>query len=121
MAMRAVAIFEHGTADKLTVVDDWPEPEPGRDDVVVDIEACALNHLDIFVRRGMPGVHVDLPRIPGGDIAGRIVRAGSGVDSATIGQRVLIDPMVALPNGKAGALGEHANGGVTERIAIPFG
>jgi alcohol dehydrogenase len=107
--MRAVAIYEHGGPDVLRVVDDWPEPEPGPDEAVVSVEACALNHLDVFVRRGMPGLPVELPRVTGGDIAGRLAS----------GDRVLVDPLITLPNGRHGALGENANGGLVERIAVP--
>lgn len=116
--MRAVIFEQHGGPEVLRVVDDWPEPQPGPGEVVVGIEACALNHLDVFVRRGMPGVPVALPHVSGGDMAGTVVEVGEGVTSFDIGQRVLVDPMITLPNGKHGALGENADGGLTERIAV---
>jgi len=117
--MRAVAFYEHGGPEVLMVVDGWPEPKPAENEVLVAIEACSLNHLDVFTRRGMPGVAVDLPRITGGDIAGVVVEIGTQVSGITAGDRVLIDPLITLPDGKQGALGENANGGLTECIAVP--
>ncbi len=78
------------------------------------MKACGLNYLDVFVLQGMPGLPVAMPRIPGGDIAGVVSSVGAGVSSDWIGRRVLIDPHIK-PDG---ALGEHANGGLCERIAI---
>lgn len=116
--MRAVAFYEHGGPDVLRLIDDWPEPVAGPGEAVVSIEACALNHLDLFVRRGMPGVPVRLPRVSGGDIAGTVIGRGDG-DTTIAGQRVLVDPLITLPDGRHGALGENADGGLTERIAVP--
>ncbi len=117
--MRAVAFFEHGGADVVRTVDDWPEPVPADDEVVVQVEACSLNRMDLMVRRGLPGVATSLPRVPGADIAGIVVQCGSSVDESVIGARVLVDPMITLPNGRAGALGENTDGGLVERIAVP--
>ena len=117
--MRAVAFFEHGGADVVRTVDDWPEPVPADDEVVVQVEACSLNRMDLLVRRGLPGVTTSLPRVPGADIAGVVVQCGSSVDETVIGARVLVDPMITLPNGRAGALGENTDGGLVERIAVP--
>jgi alcohol dehydrogenase len=116
--LRAVAFYQHGDPGVLRLVSDWPEPRAGPGQAVVAVEACALNHLDLFVRRGMPGVAITLPRVPGGDIAGTVVASGSGA-AAEPGQRVLVDPLITLPGGKHGALGENADGGLTERIAVP--
>jgi alcohol dehydrogenase len=112
--MRAVTIIAHGGLDQMRLVADWPEPAAGPGQAVVSVKACGLNYLDIFVRRGMPGLPVQMPRIPGGDIAGVVASVGAGVDASWIGKRVLVNP--ALAHG--GALGEHANGGLTERIAV---
>ena len=62
----------------------------------------------------MPGLPVEMPRIPGGDIAGVVHSVGAGVSREWVGRRVLIDPHIK----PGGALGEHANGGLCERIAI---
>lgn len=111
--MRVACVVAHGGLDQLKL-QDWPEPKPGAGQALVQVKACGLNYLDIFVRRGMPGLPVDLPRIPGGDIAGVVETVGSGVDKTWIGKRVLVDPHVK-PHG---ALGEHANGGLCEKIAV---
>ncbi len=112
--MRAVVIEGHGGLDRVKLRTDWPEPKPGPGQAVVDVRACGLNYLDIFVRRGMPGLAVEMPRIPGGDISGVTSVVGTGVDDGWIGRRVMIDPHIK----SGGALGEHANGGLCDRIAV---
>jgi alcohol dehydrogenase len=118
--MRAVVIHEHGGRDKL-ILEEVPTPSAGVGQIVVRVRACGLNYLDIFVRRGMPGLPIDLPRITGGDIAGEIAEIGEGVSGIMVGQRVLLDPMITLPNGEVGALGENATGGLSEYIVVPAG
>jgi alcohol dehydrogenase len=103
--MRAVVFHEHGGPEVLRVEEDWPDPEPREDETLVEVKACALNHLDVFVRRGMPGVHTELPHISGGDVA--------GIDTET-GARVLVDPLVP-----EGAIGENTQGGLAELAAVP--
>jgi len=112
--VRAVAIKAHGGLDQVTLRTDWPEPAAGPGQAVVEVKACGLNYLDVFVLQGMPGLPVQMPRIPGGDIAGVVHSVGAGVGREWIGRRVLIDPHIK----PGGALGEHANGGLCERIAI---
>jgi len=112
--MRAVAIDAHGGLDQVRLRTDWPEPKAGPGQAVVEVKACGLNYLDIFVLQGMPGLPVTMPRIPGGDIAGVVHSVGAGVAREWVGRRVLIDPHIK----PGGALGEHANGGLCERIAI---
>lgn len=116
--MRAAVIYEHGGLDVLRI-EDVPAPSPGPGEIMVAVKACGLNYLDIFVRRGMPGLPVTFPRITGGDIAGVVAEVGVGVKSVALGQRVLLDPAIELPDGHAGALGEHTNGGLAERIVVP--
>jgi alcohol dehydrogenase len=116
--MRAAMFARHGGADVIRVVEDWPEPELDAGGVIVAVEACALNHLDVFVRRGMPGVQTDLPHVSGGDVAGRVIAVGSAAGSWSPGDRVLVDPAVLLPNGSHGALGESVQGGLCERLAV---
>jgi alcohol dehydrogenase len=111
--MRVACVVTHGGLDQLKL-QDWPEPQAGPGQALVRVKACGLNYLDIFVRRGMPGLPVEMPRIPGGDIAGIVEAVGSGVDGSWIGKRVLVDPHVK----PVGALGEHANGGLCEKIAV---
>jgi len=112
--MRAAAISAHGGLDQVRIRTDWPEPKAGPGQAVVEVKACGLNYLDIFVLQGMPGLPVTMPRIPGGDIAGVVHSVGAGVSREWVGRRVLIDPHIK----PGGALGEHANGGLCERIAV---
>ena len=115
--MRAVVIHEHGGRDKL-VLEEVPDPAPAPGEILLRVKAVGLNYLDIFVRRGMPGLPIDLPRISGGDIAGKVAALGEGVQSVSVGQRALIDPAITMPDGTMGALGESATGGLSEYFAI---
>jgi len=90
--MRAVVIHQHGGLEALTLETRWPKPVAGRGEIVVKVEACALNYLDIFVREGMPGEPFALPAISGGDIAGTVHSLGEGVDTLKIGDRVVLNP-----------------------------
>jgi len=111
--MRAAVVKAHGGLDQIALV-DWPEPKAGSGQAVVDVAVCGLNYLDIFVLHGMPGLPVQMPRIPGGDISGTVREVGPGVGRDWIGRRVLVDPHIK----HGGALGEHDHGGLTERIAV---
>jgi alcohol dehydrogenase len=113
--VRAVAIEAHGGLEQIKLRTDWPDPTPAAGEAVVDVKACGLNYLDVFVLRGMPGLPVEMPRIPGGDISGVVSAVGAGVPREWIGRRVLIDPHIKT----GGALGENANGGLCEKIAVP--
>ena len=115
--MRAFVLHAHGPIENYKLETAWPEPQPGPGQAVVRVRACGLNYLDVFVRRGMPGLPVHMPRIPGGDIAGEVVAVGRDVAGDWVGKRVLVDP--ALKTG--GALGEHADGGICEQIAVDAG
>lgn len=115
--MRAVVIYEHGGRDKL-VLDDVPDPAPSRGEILLRVRAVGLNYLDVFVRRGMPGLPIDLPRISGGDVAGEVAALGEGVHSVEVGQRLLIDPAVRMPDGTLGALGESTTGGLSEYMTV---
>jgi alcohol dehydrogenase len=113
--MQATLIREHGGPDRL-LVDEVVRPGPAAGEVLVRVGACAINHLDIFVRRGMPSVTVPLPHTTGGDIAGWVETLGPGVDGLEPGTPVLVDP--AVPEG---ALGENKPGGLAEYVAVPAG
>lgn len=67
--MKAALIVKHGDRENL-IVGDYPKPEVGENEVVVKVVAVSLNHLDIFVRRGIPGRTLPLPHISGGDVSG---------------------------------------------------
>ena len=111
--MRAGVVVAHGGAECLEYDEtDVPEPRPGW--VRVRVLACALNMLDLFVRRGMPGVHLELPHIPGGDIVGVIDALGEGVSTPAPGALVLVDPKVERE-----MLGESIPGGLAEYAVVP--
>jgi alcohol dehydrogenase len=112
--VRAIVIREHGGREKLRLEHDVPTPRAAAGKVVVQVHACGLNHLDIFVRRGMPGKRTPLPFISGGDIAGIVAEIGTGVSGVAAGQRVLVDPAIAH-----GAIGEDAPGGLAEYALVP--
>ena len=113
--MKAVALFEHGGPDTLRHVEDFPDPRPGARDVVVRVRACSLNYHDVFTRRGMPGIKLTLPVIPGLDLAGEIAEIGPEVDGWRLGDRVLVDP---VNREKGGLMGETMNGGLAESCRV---
>lgn len=88
--MKAVRIHEFGGPEVLRY-EDIPEPELRQDEVMVRVKAVALNHLDLWVRRGLPGIK--LPKILGSDVSGDIVAVGDYVKDLNVGQRVLLAPM----------------------------
>jgi len=114
--MRAVLTTAHGDRSVLKYVADYPEPEPASGEVVIDIAATALNFHDIFTRRGMPGIKINLPVVVGSDMAGVITQVGSEVSGWRVGDRVLVDPI--LREGRFGMLGETVDGGRAERLAL---
>jgi NADPH:quinone reductase-like Zn-dependent oxidoreductase len=112
--MQAALIVRHGGPDVLEL-SEVARPAPGADEVLVRVGACALNHLDIFVRRGMPGIHFDFPHVSGGDVAGWIEAVGDDVDQSLVGTTVLVDPDI-----DGFALGEGPRwGGLAEYTVIP--
>ena len=92
--MKAVYFEEHGPIGNL-VYGEMSEPEPPAGWVKVRVGACSLNYLDIFARRGMPGIKVELPGITGGDCAGTVAALGKGVAGWSVGDRVLINPAMS--------------------------
>jgi alcohol dehydrogenase len=111
--MRVVAIQQHGGVEQMKL-DRWPVPQAGPGQALVQIEACGLNYMDVFVLHGMPDLPTKMPRIPGGDIAGVVRETGAGVSQKWLGKRVVLFPR--FPEG--GILGEHGNGGLCEYIAV---
>ena len=90
--MKAIVFDEHGDIDVLAYRDiDAPELQP--DEVRIAVRACSLNYHDVFTRRGMPGIKVPLPGIPGCDAAGQVAELGSDVEGWSVGDRVLVDPV----------------------------
>jgi len=111
--MKVLALYGHGGYDQYRL-EEWPDPEPGEGEALIEVKACGLNYLDIFVRRGMPGVKVEFPRVTGGDIAGIVRAVGRGADPALVGKRVLVHPRPRT----GGVLGEHAPGGLREKFCF---
>src|SRR5260370_19984837 len=126
--MKAVRIHEFGGPELLRY-EDIPEPQPRKDQLLVRVTACAMNHLDLWVRKGLPGVK--LPHILGSDVAGEIVQVGEYVTGFKTAQRVLLAPMhfcghcvkcvAGLQNQCAAftVLGNAVDGGNCELIAVP--
>src|SRR6056297_3623385 len=113
--MKAMVLHAHGDIDDLDWREDWPDPQPGQGEVLVDIAACALNYHDLFTLRGMPGIRVPMPIIMGIDAAGTVAAVGPGVEGWRQGERVLIDP-IDRESGKL--FGEMVNGGLAERAVV---
>jgi alcohol dehydrogenase len=109
--MKAAVIHGHGGPEALTYESNWPEPSAGEGDVVVRVRACSLNYHDVFTRRGMPGVKLKLPVVPGLDVAGEIAEVGAGAGGWKAGDRVLIDPRNRV---EGGLQGETVDGGLAE-------
>ncbi len=108
--MKAAVIEAQGSIENL-VYRDWPDPVTRPDDLLVRVRVCGLNHLDIFVRRGMPGFPVPTPFISGGDIAGTVEAVGENVRGFRVGDRVLLNP-----SSDEGMLGESLPGGMAELV-----
>lgn len=128
--MKAVVFHEHGGPEKLKY-EDRPDPTIKPDEVLVRVKACALNHLDIWVRQGIPAYQIPLPHISGCDVAGQIERVGSQVKGVKVGQKVFVWPGLncgTCDECKAGhdnlcpsfgVLGARTDGGYAEFVAVP--
>jgi NADPH:quinone reductase-like Zn-dependent oxidoreductase len=92
--VKAILFRQHGGPEVLQYV-DVPDPEPRPNEVLVRVRACALNHLDLWVRGGLPNIPIPLPHIPGSDIAGEIARIGAEVTTVRVGQKVVLAPLVS--------------------------
>jgi NADPH:quinone reductase-like Zn-dependent oxidoreductase len=130
--MKALYFLEHGDLDVMRYGEvPGPEPEPGQ--VLVRVRACAINHLDIWVRRGWPGLKLELPHWCGADVAGEVAAPGPGVSGWETGQRVVVDPGIStvedefIRKGEASVspgysiLGEQVRGGAAEYVSVPAG
>lgn len=109
--MKAAIIRAHGGPEQLEVVDDWPKPTIGEGDVLLKVKAASLNYHDVFTRNGMPGIKLNLPVVPGLDLAGEVVEVGEGVSDFAPGDRVLVDPLNRV---EGGLQGETYDGGLQE-------
>ena len=128
--MKAIVIYKHGGPEVLQL-EDLAEPIPKENEVQVQIKACALNHLDIWIRKGLPNLKLKYPHILGSDMAGVVTKCGSRVKTINVGERVLIAPGFSCGTcdyclrGEDnmcrffGIYGEHVSGGYTEFICVP--
>ena len=128
--MKALVFYEHGDLEVLRVA-DVPRPQPGPGEVLVEVKASALNHLDIWVRLGWPGLRLTMPHILGADGAGVVAALGEGVTGIEVGTRCAIDPGVnrtqddytrrGLDSVSPGysIIGEHAPGFHAEYAVAP--
>lgn len=128
--MRAVLLPEHGSADVLRYVTDFPTPEPKPGEVRLRVRAAALNRLDVWVRNGWPGIKLPLPHILGADAAGEIDALGEGVTGWQVGMPVVINGMSSCGKcefcragqqnlcEKGGIIGEHSSGTFCEYFTI---
>ena len=115
--MKAVRIHEDGGPDVLRY-EDVADPEPGPGDVLVSLRAAGLNHLDIWVRKGLPSA--PKPRILGADGTGVVEALGPDADAFAVGDRVVVNPGV-VHDGRITVIGEHTDGTYCELKAIPTG
>ncbi|MEZ5332625.1 MAG: zinc-binding dehydrogenase [Thermoanaerobaculia bacterium] len=127
--MRAFRISRHGGPEVLEWV-ELPRPVPRADEVLVRVRACAVNHLDLWVRRGVEGHAFPLPLVPGSEVTGWVEEVGEVVRGLEPGRPVLVAPGVcddqaAIEAGlettsrSYGILGEHRDGGYAEYVVVP--
>src|SRR5690349_21629247 len=128
--MKAARIHEHGSPEVLKY-EDVPDPKIKANQILVRVRACALNHLDLFVRAGIPGMKFTMPHILGSDIAGEVVAAGELCERVKPGWRVLLSPGLSCRQCEAclsgqdnfcrryTMLGYAVDGGNTELLAVP--
>lgn len=128
--MKAVLIRGHGGPEVVSH-EDLPDPSPGPGQVLVAVRAAALNHLDLWVRKGWPGLKLSFPHVLGSDVAGVVEAVGPGVEGVQAGDEVVVNPSLGCGRCErclGGAenlcrrfaiLGEHVPGGQAERLVLP--
>jgi NADPH:quinone reductase-like Zn-dependent oxidoreductase len=128
--MKAVRIHEHGGPEVLRY-EEAPEPALRADEVLVRVRACSLNHLDLWIRKGVPGIQLTMPHILGSDAAGEVVGTGAYCEQVKPGDRVLIAPGQSSRRYPASAAGKdnwspdyrlrgyHMPGVQAEYVAVP--
>lgn len=129
MMMKAVPFYRHGSIDVLRY-EDFPEPENKRGQVVIDIEYCGVNHLDIWTRMGIAGKKIRLPHVCGCDIVGTVKKSAAGFSA---GERVMVYPGASCGKcahckaGRENLCSQFAiiggasdyNGGYAQQVAVP--
>jgi len=128
--MKAAIFRQHGGPEVFEYA-DVPEPVLRADEVLVEVKACALNHLDIFVRNGLPGIEIPLPHILGNDVAGVVREVGKLVNWVKTGDEVMVQPGVSCGHCEAclsgqdnlcreyDIVGYRRDGGYAELVAAP--
>ena len=130
--MMKAALFHEQGGPEVIRIEQVERPEPGPGEVLIEVRASALNHLDLWLRRGLP-VETTMPHIGGSDVAGVVVELGARAadDGAAVGQRVVVDPSLSCGECewcakgeeplcvKFRILGEHTQGGFAEFVVAP--
>ncbi len=128
--MKAVIFRQHGAPEVLEYT-DVPEPQIRANEILVEVKACALNHLDIWVRGGLPGIEIPLPHILGDDVAGVVKQVGELVTWVKAGDEVMVQPGVSCGHCEAclsgndnfcleyDIIGYRRDGGYAELVAVP--
>lgn len=128
--MKAAVFKEHGGPEVLQYV-DAPDPKIKANEVLVEVRACALNHLDVWARKGLPGIEIPMPHILGNDIAGVVRQAGELVSWVREGDEVMLQPGVSCGHcieclrgadnlcPEYDILGYRRDGGYAELVAAP--
>jgi NADPH:quinone reductase-like Zn-dependent oxidoreductase len=129
--MKAIFFEQHGEIDVLKYA-DLPQPEPKPGEALIRVRAVALNHLDIWVRKGWPGLHLTMPHIGGSDISGEIVAVNGSALGWNPGTRVIANPGILTSDDewtRSGEdsispgyriIGEHIPGGLAEYVTVPI-
>lgn len=115
--MKAVCLHEQGGIESLVLEENFPDPQAGEGQVVIRVKATSLNYHDVFTCRGMPGIKIPMPMIPGIDMSGEIAEVGAGVSGWKPGDRVLVNPLDPTDPTK-GLMGEMLLGGTAEFCAV---
>lgn len=128
--MKAALFHAHGPIENLSY-EEFPAPTPGPGEVLLKVRASALNHLDLFVREGLPGLTLELPHWGGCDIAGEVAMLGPGVTGWELGTHVVVNPNLwcgrcryCLQGEQSlcvqfRVLGEHTRGGLADYTVVP--
>jgi NADPH:quinone reductase-like Zn-dependent oxidoreductase len=129
--MKAAVIHEHGGLDCVRV-EDVPEPRAGEGEVVLEVRSAALNHLDIWVRKGRPGLQLKMPHVLGSDAAGVVAEIGPGTHGVNIGDEVVLNPGLSCGCCESCRRGQQSEcisfsivgttrpGTLAEKVAVPF-